>query len=314
LRVAFRVDARPFSYCAGLDEIRDDAAYGARMSECKTPVSGDDTRFRGFIAEICEFVIDELGDPVVRFGVDASDRFDGLATAEPDAATDILCDTTSVTPQRAGEHLFSPLVFVSGVSYAVSPSQKDAEEKAYIDSGQMGGGKTQSSSLMQCDADRSVAGAPVYRVGVLKGTTSIDTIAKQSTQAVFKLRPGEHVCLVEVDGGYADAVKQMCEDKRFSFFFGDRDMLKFYLDQYKAAETNGHCDVELSRQFYSFEPYAISVHPDRPDLFRRVQAKVFEFFTDPERVRSAFQTSFGENTTATPLLESLWRLNGLGRL
>jgi ABC-type amino acid transport substrate-binding protein len=261
-------------------------------------------------------------------GVTATTREMALETDDVSERIDILCDSTSVTFERSKKYLFTPLVFASGVSYAVSRSARDREEAAFVaavsQSDASGTDTTALPSVPTCN-DMDAAGiAPVFRIGVLAGTTAVEAVKHEKTQRLFRLNRGadrgERVCIEQVrDGGYLEGIKRLCRGE-YSYFFGDRDLLVRRLESHLAqqpdpeAETATPCDAELSSAFYSFEPYAIAVRADRPDLYLKVQTSVFKFFSDPERVRTLFREKFGEQARPSELVESLFRLNSLGQV
>lgn len=314
LRVGYRVDALPFSFC-GLDKPMD----------CESSAPWSELRFDGFIAGICDFIFEDNGLNPETVGVTATTRIARMESENPGTRIDMLCDSTSVTLKRSRSYLFSPVVFASGVSYVVSNDVRKREEAAYVAS-VSSDGKTKAdfSSLPRvpnCVQMEAAGVLPVFRVGVLADTTAVEAVKHEQTQRLFRLNRGadrgERICIEEVpNGGYLEGIRRLCEGE-FSYFFGDRDLLVRRLEIYLAGqkdEAAAACDAELSSAFFSFEPYAIAVRADRPELFLKVQTSVLKFFSDPESVRTLFAEKFGEEARPSGLVSSLFQLNSLGQV
>lgn len=317
LRVGYRIDAKPFSNCT----LEDKAA-------CEAWALGPNARFEGFVAGICDFVFDDMNVQIKTVGVTAITRTQMLKATEPENRIDVLCDSMSVTFARSEKYLFTPLVFVSGVSYAVSRSARDREEKAFIDAmsdlvGPDGPPEAWSklARVPLCSEMDATGAPPVFRVGVLADTTAEEAVTQAKAQQLFRLnrggRTGERVCIERVETGYRSALEKLCAGQ-FSYFFGDRDLLSRHLNSIREADDKNEnaeavpCDAELSSAFFSFEPYAIAVRADRPEIFTQIQTSLFRFFIEPERVEALFHKSFGEGSRPSELVESLFRLNALG--
>ena len=314
LRVGYRVDAPPFSFC-GLDNLAD----------CESLAPWSERRFDGFIAGICDFIFEDNHLTPETVGVTATTRIDKMKSENPASRIDMLCDSTSVTLKRSRSYLFSPVVFASGVSYVVSSDARKREEDAYIASvSSHANTETDLSSLPRvpsCDEMKAAGVLPVFRVGVLADTTAIEAVKHEQTQRLFRLNRGvdrgERICIEEVlDGSYLEGIRRLCEGE-FSYFFGDRDLLVRRLETYLAEQEDNStsaCDAELSSAFFSFEPYAIAVRSDRPELFLKVQTSVLKFFSDPEGVRALLAEEFGQDARPSGLILSLFQLNSLGQV
>ncbi len=301
---------------------REDARPFVHLSDSGGPA------FSGFIAEFCDQALALAGYEVTRVPVDAVSRWRKLDASE----VDMLCDTTSVTKERAGLRLFTPIIFLSGVSYAYSAKAEQAfisrysaaakavTKTAAAATSEVAGGSSsdvaaigrapycagQAESLKpSLPADRT----PLLRVGVLNETTAQDAVRSSETLELFRLRPGEVICIESLVGNYAQGVEWLCRGD-IAFFFGDRDMLQTYLDEH--LQNDRDCDAILSGKFYSYEPYALIVRPDRVDLALALQSAIFTLFANGESER-LFEQHFPKRSKSN-LLEALFRINSIGRV
>jgi ABC-type amino acid transport substrate-binding protein len=295
--VGYREDARPFVH----------------MSDPEGP------KFSGFLSDFCDAALSLAGYEVKRVAVDAASRWRKLDNDE----VDMLCDTTSVTLERAGKRLFTPIIFLSGVSYAYSAKAEQAFLSAYSAAASgaeaagepVGGGPALGSAPFcagqvatlqpSLPADR----LPVLRVGVLNETTAQEAVRNSETLKLFRLRKGEKICIKSLTGNYEKGVADLCRGD-IAFFFGDRDMLQSYLEAH--LQQDKACDAILSGKFYSYEPYALVVRPDRVDLAVALQAAIYETFASG-KADSLFNDHFRDRPKSS-LLEALFRINRIGRV
>jgi ABC-type amino acid transport substrate-binding protein len=295
--VGYREDARPFVH----------------MSDPEGP------KFSGFLSDFCDAALSLAGYEVKRVAVDAASRWRKLDNDE----VDMLCDTTSVTLERAGKRLFTPIIFLSGVSYAYSAKAEQAFLSAYSAAASgaeaagepVGGGPALGSAPFcagqvatlqpSLPADR----LPVLRVGVLNETTAQEAVRNSETLKLFRLRKGEKICIKSLTGNYEKGVADLCRGD-IAFFFGDRDMLQTYLEAH--LQQDKACDAILSGKFYSYEPYALVVRPDRVDLAVALQAAIYETFASG-KADSLFNDHFRDRPKSS-LLEALFRINRIGRV
>ncbi len=274
--------------------------------------------FSGFIAEFCNKALELADYEVTRVPVDAVSRWQKL----DDLKVDMLCDTTSVTKDRAGKRLFLPIIFLSGVSYAYSAKAEQVFIDQYPpsatskvaaeslpDTAKLGRAPYcagQPDSLQpSLPADRT----PLLRVGVLNETTGEDAVRSSEALELFRLRREEVICIESLVGNYAEGVEQLCRGD-IAFFFGDRDMLQTYLDEHLQKDED--CDAILSGKFYSYEPYALIVRPDRVDLALALQSAIFTMFANGDSDR-LFDKHF-PNRSKSDLLKALFRINSIGRV
>lgn len=298
--VGYREDARPFVY---LDE-------------------PDALVFKGFLADLCDQALDLAGYEIERIPVDARSRWLALNNNE----VDMLCDTTSVTLKRTSERLFSPIIFLSGVSYVYSPQAEQAFLKDYSSTAKPDDNPS-LEKVQTGDPDPAAVApfcanqpkdlqpqlppghVPVMRVGVLNATTAETAVRNMETLRLFRLKPGEVICIESLIGNYSEGVDKLCSGK-FAFFFGDRDMLQTYLaDELKQRPE---CDAILSGKFFSYEPYALVVRSDRIDLALKLQNALFQLFSSGV-AEKLFEQHF-KGRPKTNLLQALFRINAIGRV
>lgn len=285
--VGIREDARPFAW------------YDAEQE-----------RFRGFVVDVCNYAFDKMRVVPVEVPVNARNRFGLLDKPVAKGGVDMLCDTTSVTISRAERRLFSPIIFLSGVSYAVSPSAEQAQidRVASKQNGANDGCSGANDKLEPATANRPA----LLRVGVLGGTTASEAVRSEEARALFRLQDGEAICIESGLRNYATGIRELCNGK-LAYFFGDRDMLAYYLDEYRGTEGGENCDAVLSRKFFSYEPYALVIRDDRLDIVKRLQVALFQLFRDRESLDEIFGDSF-DGREPSELLSALFRINAIGKL
>lgn len=121
IRIGYRSDARPFSWF-------------------------QEGEFKGFIAELCDGILKSTNFKFRRVPVNSQSRWTKLSSQNPKTRIDVLCDTTSITMERAGKWLFSPVVFLSGVSYAYSPAAEKKQIDTYVQSKQSSDSPSESGA------------------------------------------------------------------------------------------------------------------------------------------------------------------------
>jgi ABC-type amino acid transport substrate-binding protein len=130
------------------------------------------------------------------------------------------------------------------------------------------------------------------RVGVLGGTTAIDVVRTEKVKRILRVKDGESVCIQRINGGYTDAIRQLC-DGDVAYVFGDRDSLNFAVNHFIKEEESGprdgrvdnakkavnvQCDVLVSGSYFSYEPYGLVINEGRTELHKIVQEGVYRFF------------------------------------
>lgn len=291
LRVGFRCDAPPFSYlpggCTGKAGDRHEAAL-----------------FRGFVADICNAVFRELRVQVDAVEVDARERLDMLDGKGNAGKIDVLCDPTTVTAGRYGHFWFSQIVFLSGVSYMYLPGgrappqqQKGSAADGAADSGTVVPGCYDPAAP---DPKKGIEGAADKAlIAYVVNTTARQRAREMTRSGVFGVRPNE-AKLVECLS-HRDAIEAMCRH-RLDFYVADRDIMLWYLDSRPFA----NCDAATSGRFYSFEPYAIAIAGDKPDLALRIQRAFYEIVRRGEAGKALHDNFQGGRVS--DLLKGMYRV------
>jgi polar amino acid transport system substrate-binding protein/glutamate/aspartate transport system substrate-binding protein len=263
VRIGFRADTPPFSS------------------------SGAGILFEGFLVRLCRQAFATPEWRIVEVEVTAESRFDQLSAPEGPESVDLLCDPTSVTPDRAETYLFSPLVFVTGVGFLMNRTP----------------GGEQVGTLQE------------LKVGYLGNTTA--AAAVDLAEARGDLNQTESQDIVRIDpndqgqriGDHRDGVARLCRGE-LTYYFGDRDILGAVLDT-TPPDLRATCpDITMSRETYSYEAYALPVRDSRPDVALRLQTAIYHAFSDGT-ARDAYDAEFGMNREMSPSLKSLWALNGV---
>jgi hypothetical protein len=329
--VGFRADAPPFSYLRQF---------------------GEEERYVGYLVDLCNLIF--AGDAAKQFTVvtttvTAQDRFERLVreprqhwdpsrTREPlaDASVDLLCDPVTLrytSEQDDGKFqrtdgIFSPIVFVTGVSYLErSGGQAGATQLGFVSRT-----TTERIVLQACERDGlrvRDADKPGVDISIveecdadLKKAIRIARAAAESATPKIPLAESRAV-RVSCTGGaktryqfcafenHQDLVAWFCgepiESKRY--YFGDKDIIVGQLDAW--LESGGLCEkVTRDYPFRSYEPYALLISKINPNLVQFVQRRVYEIFSDRDQVISLFTANFSGKAMSIPLA-NLFNLNGV---
>ncbi|MDB6178707.1 transporter substrate-binding domain-containing protein [Paracoccus sp. Z330] len=256
VRVGFRADAPPFSF-------RDGSQLG----------------YRGFLAELCEDIVDDAGLVLEPVEISAETRFEMLSRGGQAQGIDLLCDPTSVNGDRMSKYLLSPIVFATGAGY-LRHSRVGSEDE----------------------------GRQEVLVGFLRGTTAgvaVD-IARNSAQ-VIKTVSGGTIKNVEVDD-HNDGITRVCGGE-LDFYFGDIDILRA-VKAHLIEDLGLECDRVHSSEgrLFSYEAYALATNADRPDLALLVQQGVFRAFSDG-RARDSYARNFDRRMGTA--LKAVFALNAV---
>lgn len=272
-------------------------------------------RFEGFLVEVCRYAIENMGLTAKEIPVTAQNRFYFLEKPVDQGGVHMLCDTTSITLSRARLRLFSPIVFLSGISYAVSPAAEKKQIENFTASQKNASGAQATDNCSEKNTERvpvKNSMQPLMHVGVLGGTTAFETVRRDETLSLFRLEKNESVCVNSALHNYEAGIQELCSGK-IAYFFGDRDLIAYHLNEYKKTEKGKNCDAVLSRKFFSYEPYALVVRDSRVDIFKKLQAALFELFRDEKTLNSIIKNSFGDQKPSG-LLSALFRINAIGKL
>ncbi len=290
--VAVRRDAAPFSY-------RDVG----------------EARYAGFMVDLCTRIVRDMGREPAYVAVTADARF------VDDVTYDVLCDPTTVTPERARSGVFSPIVFVSGISFVFSATNNDALYRTWLAAGEAGRwsrASDGSDDLPWC-RDLDERGRVVQtRIGVLAGTTAVPVVtglldpdASEEPLSVTGL--SRNACLSRVES-HAEGLDRLCgtgDDPPLSHYFADRDILSAQLRRRRAA--GDACGLTLSRRFFSVEPYALFVRNPDPAFLRAFMASFYRVHRlgGPDGPRGLFERYF-EGRRASDMVETIFFLNAAG--
>ncbi|MTD99619.1 transporter substrate-binding domain-containing protein [Paracoccus sp. YIM 132242] len=306
--LGMREDAAPFAY-------RDPPSTG---------------RHQGYLADLCYEIFAGSQDyDVVTKTITIRDRFErlrpGKVGASPDDLVDIVCDPVTVRyddPQRTQNAIFSPIVFATGVTYLKRKNARtDLDiEIAYVD------GTTAKTVVLDICRDVSARTAEECRDG---GSTPSDASPDplEATEPPdgknWFLRLGNRISarLRNADDrdrtftyygmkSHEQLARWFCRDnpRVQKFYIGDRDVI--WTKWNRARARSGGCDAEATSQLFTYEPYALMITKDRPDLVQFVQRRIYEIFSDASKARAIFSATFPASQMSTSLAY-LFLLNGV---
>jgi hypothetical protein len=330
--VGFRADAPPFSSIKRV---------------------GDEERYEGYLVDLCNRIFTPDRSErfrMVKTQVTATDRFARLAhgvgerwrPGEPtaDAKVDLLCDpvtlryaSESEEPEgaRRTEGIFSPIVFVTGVSYL----ERSIGGLRTPVLGLVAGTTTRKVVLQACEHDAFRERARFGTQSDAKAIGACETLLDDAREKFREARlehpsperldpicngddygslgidpekaPGYRFCLFT---DHTAAAEWFCtaQPEAALYYFGDKDLI---LGQVEARTKAGTCDVEVSDQpFYSYEPYALLISPSDPELIKFVQRRIYEIFSDRSEALGLFASNFEGKAMSVPLA-NLFLLNGV---
>ena len=291
--VGFRTDIPPFSYLA--------PSY-----------DGDGNRaYLGYLADLCYKIFDNSGYRLVEVPLDTSTRFSAMRQASDDPSditkVDVLCDAMTIRldePERMRAGLFSPIIFVSGVSYLfrsvrtfsdvelgyLSPStaERVAKEACTLDALRRGSSSVSPPCLSKRASDCL--------------TTSPSPQSKsEATRSLRDLNgavPSYVLCPMD---DHNRLIAWFCSDTgRDKAYFGDREIILGNLAAWKAA-GNACGSVRDPFQSFTYEPYALLISKADPDLFAFVQKRIYELFSHRAGVEALFYKWFPAQKMSEPL-------------
>ncbi|MGO7274678.1 hypothetical protein ACCT18_05160 [Rhizobium ruizarguesonis] len=286
ISVGFRKNAEPFSYEAG-------------------PGPADNRHYRGYVADLCYSIFSDSKYEIVETEVTAQDRFDRITAAGlRGPKIDVLCDPTTLRfwrdmePEpKEVEGFFSPIIFVTGVSYLLRPT-----------------------------TDRG----PGIDLAFVKGTTAYDVARQACAMDVFRAvqRPGDPKSRCDVPSGscldqkgasirlcgfesYDQAMDWFCiKSERQLVYFGDREIIQAKLKSREDAKNCNAKEVVRKATYYTYEPYALLVAADQEELARFVQKRVYDFFSHRDKAIGLFSSYFPD-VQMSPMMANLFLLNAI---
>ncbi|UIJ84286.1 hypothetical protein [Rhizobium leguminosarum] len=284
VRVGFRKDAEPFSYKAG-------------------PLSA--RHYRGYVADLCYSIFADSIYQVEEVPVTAEDRFDSFRMDRKPATAkvDMLCDPTTLRFWRDANDVeidgfFSPIVFVSGVSYLNRPAK---QVRLGVDLAYVRGSTAKKVAFKACEID-------LFRAVDPRTTPACE--ASRTDCAGNPNADDSKIRLCEFDD-HDQAIDWLCAPSdRQAVYFGDREIIQAKLESWRSAGRCKVAEVEKQASFYTYEPYALLVAPSQQGLAQFVQRRVYDFFSHSPRAVGLFSSYF-PNVQMSPMMANLFLLNAV---
>ncbi len=310
--LGFRADIQPFSFRA-------------------PTASGNAERpYAGYIADLCYEIFDRSGYEVRQVEVTAGNRFDvlrrppdakaPLATTVQGTKVDVLCDATTVRindPVRMNAGVFSPIVFVTGVSYLWRSERSFADvELGYVDNS-----TARRVAREACKVDALRYGIGVKPPGCRERTEptdcrmqapegTSDSSAQAPTPSLEQRTNNVPSYVLCPRADHDELIQWFCTHTgRDKVYFGDREII---LAKLAEREARGYpCDgVRDPHQSFTYEPYALLVSKADPELIHFVQQRIYELFSHRAGAEALFYKWFPGQTMSEPLAW-LFLLNGV---
>jgi polar amino acid transport system substrate-binding protein len=222
---------------------------------------GDDGKPTGYAIDLCNRVVDKIGQSVP--GVAADYVQTSMVDAFKDVAAgriDLLCGAVTITLLRREMVDFSQPIFITGMTALLrNDSPRDLRE---LFMGERGISPPRSPSLRPFF---------VSRVGVRSGTTTEAALRRAVTDGKYS---------TEVVG-YATHAEGLAalEDRNIDAYFADEVLLAALLAQ--AQDPSG---LVLGTRLVTREPYGIAMGRGDSDLRLLVDRVLTEFYATPEYV------------------------------
>jgi ABC-type amino acid transport substrate-binding protein len=310
--LGFRTDVQPFSYVAG-------GMLGDGSTSRDKPRAG--RPYVGYVAELCYQIFGNSGYEVEQISVTAQNRFDLMRRPGEEGTdkVDVLCDATTLRlddPSRTDAGVFSPIIFVSGVSYVTRSVRRFGVD---VELGFARGTTARGVVEVACEAD-------VLQLGVRKGAgckpperidgridcrlTRVPLEPWRQTPSLAELSdkaPSYVMCAMDT---HDELIEWFCsENGRDKAYFGDREIILAKLGDWLAL-GRPCAGVRDPVQSFTYEPYALLISKDDPELIAFVQQRVYELFSHRSGIEALFAKWFdGQNMS--PALAWLYVLNGV---
>lgn len=282
----FREDAEPFSYLLQY---------------------GEQKQYKGYIAQLCYKIFEGSKYTIKPVPVSAEDRFLRLRTTcadekqSPHETIDILCDpiTMEFSPERDG--IYSPIVFVSGVSYILRRSQIPGKGAflAYVRNTTAKRVVELACKIDLFDVRQNDDGLEECKIV----ENHCDEAKADSTNKYVICAFGDHSELIEWFCKGNSGGRQVA-------YFGDRELILGKLDSWTEQKDCSTANIERQQLYYTYEPYALLVTKVDPELVQFVQRRVFEIFSHRSEALSLFTTYFPRVQMSQPLA-NLFLLNAV---
>lgn len=324
--------------------------------------------FLGYLPRLCSMIFNPEGSYDLNFvEVTPTNRFDsfkreymsrgqplptGMDWPKPllvpaDQDIHVLCDPTTLRFSSGDGReygVFSPVVFVSGISYLKSRSTQNTRSRENVYLGYVKGSTARDTALEACEsnlfkintqtvldedgnviepgfqkADCNIAAASA---GV-QNALGFDLLPSSTCRPDGAAIPQEARYVFCAFDSHQDAIQWFCEYdamkkdiERRGFqraYFGDRDIIRGKFEAF--IETHPGCrdSSDVDSATYTYEPYALLIRRDRPDLVQFVQRRVYEIFSDRPVAEALFTGAF-EGTVMSKPLASLFVHNAVERV
>jgi ABC-type amino acid transport substrate-binding protein len=287
LRLGFRADAPPFSYC-----VPQDACPGDGCAH-QSAACGADGWIEGYSVRLCQWVGDALIARAAAAGlgstryefveVTAGNRFEKLASGE----VDVLCGADTVTLQRLRDYRASIYTFLSGASvmYPQGKVVDGPEDLAGLDVGVLG--NTTTMRLMEKIQANGTGGAGFTIRPTGSHMEAVDLLQKRTA-------------VIAPAGGGGPAPEGI------DVYFADREILLWLL-----RDPDLKSSYEVSAAYFSVEPYALFMKADAAALQYEVNLALVELYADHrEALVAIFARSFGRASPSS-LLKSMFDIRPL---
>lgn len=291
--IGFRTDIPPFSYLPPPDGNNEKRPY------------------LGYLAELCYEIFDNSDYQLIQVPINGRNRFSAMRQPLPelgDRKVDVLCDAVTVRlddPERTGAGVFSPIVFVSGVSYlwrsvrrfrdvevgylGNSTAERVAKEACTVDALRLGS----SGKTPDC-----FTGQPTECRAEMTAVRSRDPEPTKSLKEIGAAIPAYVLCPMQ---DHDQLIEWFCSNTdRDKVYFGDREIILGKLAAWRAAGRS--CtDVRDPFQSFTYEPYALLIATQDMALFAFVQHRIYELFSHRAGAEALFYKWFPQQTMSEPL-------------
>jgi ABC-type amino acid transport substrate-binding protein len=335
VRIGVRVDAMPFAW-RDLKPEREGAADGDAKPHLV---------FRGFLVDLCKTaaIHARFRPEMVEVTADRRREFlrglepvgsgwppageDGGRTAE-DPGFDLLCDPTTLSLSRMylmsedERFVFSPIVFVANSSFvtpnpvALEEARKAgkwaarpaaADEASPVDSEAVDEppvAPADAAGKDECYPGGSPTG-PTFVAGYVTGTTARDAVTAAVDLGRFA-RPAKEYCARSFPS-HRDGMTAICSGA-INYYFGDIDIIAAYEKEIDALPGKS-CDLEYTRDFLIYEPYAVLVGEGKNGFRQKFVRELYRLFSDGT-VQDVFDAYFPDRRSSAAL-DMLFRINGV---
>ncbi|WP_170317844.1 transporter substrate-binding domain-containing protein [Paroceanicella profunda] len=284
LRVGVREDAKPFSY----------RLPSGPASDWDGPLHRQG--YSGYVVRLCDGTLVDVQRrhrfTVEAVPITARTRFDALKAG----GIDILCDPATITRTRLTDHLASPPVYLSGVTYA----RRVGEGGTGLKVGVVGNTTSQYDGI---EAILRAGEWPQYREDLKKQL--YDLQHRSTAPCGSGDGCGDTGGIVLFDT-HRDLAQAFCRGE-LSYYVGDFEIVKAMLDDI------GGCTWEDARETYTDERYAIFVSdaPERGALkLDFLQALSSKILLSPSLLDEAFEATFPGAKASRKLRIFFWTMRG----